>query len=295
MKTREGVTLTAGWFGMVAGGALAAIATVAPVGEAQAAVKHSGEAMEQRLQELEAEVDRLRSELDHVRAQQPEDPAPIVHQQVQEELQKAGVGKKKHMAFFRGGFTAYNEPRGQDGGLGVGELLIDTNADGDGWYVGGGLDFSLTDDTWGFLPGTEILAEILLEWARFGQSVNNLTAIVATDPDIGDTTTTAVVSQLTIGVSPKIKFLNGHKFRPWIIPGGLAFHVVSPPSSGVTVFNPGVQFAVGADYNLWENVYLGVDARYHLTGDELDFRSNNGLLETEIDRYSAGAYLGFGF
>ena len=43
--------------------------------------------------------------------------------------------------------------------------------------------------------------------------------------------------------SAKIKFLQGSKFRPWIIPAGLAIHVISPPSESITYVNPGIMFA----------------------------------------------------
>ena len=42
------------------------------------------------------------------------------------------------------------------------------------------------------------------------------------------------VNQFTLTAAPKIKFLEGAKFRPWIIPAGLAIHVISPPSESIT-------------------------------------------------------------
>ena len=81
--------------------------------------------------------------------------------------------------------------------------------------------------------------------------------------------------------------MKGSKFRPWIIPAGLAIHVISPPSDGVTVFNTGVMFAGGADYNIWEDIYIGADVRYHLTGDDAD--------GVDTDGFTAGGYVGIGF
>jgi hypothetical protein len=81
--------------------------------------------------------------------------------------------------------------------------------------------------------------------------------------------------------------MKGSAFRPWIAPVGLAIHVVSPPSNGVTVLNPGMMFAAGAEYKLWKEIYLGADARYHLTGHDAD--------GVKTDGFTAGGYLGIGF
>jgi len=76
--------------------------------------------------------------------------------------------------------------------------------------------------------------------------------------------------------------------RPWIIPAGFALHVISPPSDGVTVLLPSMHFALGADYNVWKNLYVGADFRYNLTiGSNLDGTAVGGL--------TTGGYLGIGF
>lgn len=95
------------------------------------------------------------------------------------------------------------------------------------------------------------------------------------------------VSQLTLAASPKIKCMDGSRFRPWVIPVGLAIHVISPPPSSITVLSPGVMFAGGADYRIWKDFFVGVDARYHLTSGR-----NDGI---KIDGLTAGGYLGIGF
>ena len=87
--------------------------------------------------------------------------------------------------------------------------------------------------------------------------------------------------------APKIKFLEGYRFRPWIIPAGLGIHVISPPSESITVLIPGVMFGAGADYRIWKDFFVGVDARYHLTSGRTD-----GI---KIDGVTAGGYLGIGF
>jgi opacity protein-like surface antigen len=95
------------------------------------------------------------------------------------------------------------------------------------------------------------------------------------------------VSQFSLTAAPKIKFMKGSKFRPWIIPIGLGIHVISPPSNGVTVLNPGMMFGTGAEYALWKDIKIGADFRYHLTGRSVDGVNTDGL--------TAGGYLGIGF
>jgi hypothetical protein len=103
----------------------------------------------------------------------------------------------------------------------------------------------------------------------------------------GDCGNTVTVTQFTLSASPKIKFMEGSNFRPWVIPAGFAFHVISPPSDGVTVSTVGVQFAAGADYKIWKDIYAGADFRYHLTSNATD--------GVNVDGYTAGGYVSLGF
>ena len=91
---------------------------------------------------------------------------------------------------------------------------------------------------------------------------------------------------LTVDIAPKIMFMEGSRFRPWIIPVGLDFHVISPPSNDTTVLDIGAQFAAGAQYRIWKAVHLGVDGRFHLTANQTDTINNYGTV---------GGYLGIGF
>jgi opacity protein-like surface antigen len=183
--------------------------------------------------------------------------------------------RKDNMVFFRGGYQYYEKQR-QGGTL---PAVNGTNAlsGNDAWYVGAGFDFSLADDLWGAMHGTEVLAELMFDYKQVGtKAVNGLA-----------TTQLATVNQFTLAASPKVKFLKGSAFRPWLIPVGLEVNVVSPPSSAITVLNPGMQFGAGADYNLWKNLYLGGDVRYHYAPGTVDGVNTNGV--------SAGGYLGIGF
>ena len=47
---------------------------------------------------------------------------------------------------------------------------------------------------------------------------------------------------VTIDIAPKLKFMEGGAFRPWLIPVGLDIHVISPPSNQTQYLDVGVQF-----------------------------------------------------
>ncbi|MCK5898932.1 MAG: hypothetical protein KAG06_07675, partial [Methylococcales bacterium] len=215
---------------------------------------------------------------------------------------------KDNMVFFRGGWGHTNDNRGGNlgvtgtgGGLldasaigvpttgGSGDPLVgvaggltaflggETNtADKDSWYFGAGFDFSINNDLFGLMDNTEVAAELMLEYKEFSDDTNSLL-----------TGQNVTVNQLTVSASPKIKFLKGSKFRPWLIPVGFDLNIISPPSGAVTVLNPGIQFGLGADYQLIDNIYIGADARYHLTLDDTD--------GVDTDGFTVGGYLGLGF
>jgi hypothetical protein len=94
------------------------------------------------------------------------------------------------------------------------------------------------------------------------------------------------ITMLTVNVTPKIMFMEGSRFRPWVIPVGLDFHVISPPPNDTTALDIGVQFAVGAQYRIWKAIHLGVDGRFHLATGQTDTTNNFG---------TAGAYVGIAF
>ena len=150
----------------------------------------------------------------------------------------------------------------------------------------------LTKDVWGMLPNTSVLGEIAVEFKRF-KSKRVFQAVPSTCgfagvPASGCALTTAKVqiTMLTVSISPKVMFMEGSRFRPWIIPVGLDFVVISPPSNDTTVLDVGAQFAVGAQYRLWKAFHVGVDARYHLAAGQTDTVNNFG---------TTGAYVGIAF
>lgn len=258
------------------------------------------QALERQLRQLEASLQAVRSELEQVKAESARDAQRLmqieqkstsiekrqaVEAQKIAKIEESAVSiegtpdRKSHMVFFRGGYARSNDLRNgvsiQSGGIGG----AGGQADRDAWYIGAGLDFNLTNDVWGLLPKTSVISEVMFEYKEFGIKV---AGNALPPPGSG-----VNVSQFTLTAAPKIKFLEGSRFRPWVIPAGLGLHVISPPSESITVLIPGVMFGVGADYQIWKNLFVGIDGRYHLTSGRTD-----GI---KIDGMTAGGYIGMGF
>ena len=196
-----------------------------------------------------------------------------------------------NMVFFRGGWAGLANDRSNEVFTDVFGFSEENDGDA-GYYVGAGLDLVLSKDLWGMLSDTWALGEIGVEFKRFDSK--KVTQAVpstcgAAIPSSGCTVETqkrVQITMLTVNVAPKIMFMEGSRFRPWIIPAGLDFHVISPPSNDTTVLDIGVQFAVGAQVRVWKAIHLGVDGRYHLAAGQTDTTNNFG---------TAGAYLGIAF
>ena len=161
--------------------------------------------------------------------------------------------------------------------------------DKNAWYVGAGFDFNLTKDAWGLAPKTSVFAELMFECKQFGSHVQgNALANVPTQLVGGALNPqNIIVSQLSISAAPKIKFMEGSRLRPWVIPAGLAIHIISLPGEPGSFFIPGVVFGGGVDYRIWKDFYVGLDARYHVTGGKKD--------GVNVDGLTAGGYVGIGF
>ena len=267
--------------------------------------------LEKKLQEIQDELIKIKSEsalttrkVDQIQETSTQTTKKV--EQIQEAAQKteqpqntaadagdvsfAEVSEKRTMLFFRGGFARSDEHRnGTTLESRVVPLGAQDQADRNAWYVGAGFDFQLTRDTWGLLPKTEVDAELMFEYKQFGHGVQgnalaNEPSILAGAPLNPRGVT---VNQFTLSAAPKIKFLHFGRFRPWVIPGGLAIHVISPPSESVTYIEPGVMFGAGAEYLLWRDFVFGVDARYQLTAGSLDGAKFGGM--------TVGGYVGLGF
>lgn len=138
----------------------------------------------------------------------------------------AEEGAGKHGAFFKGGFMNLNRDRGNPGFSRIRMACWEpaqSMAAMRGWYAGAGLDLMLSKDVWGAMDKTSVLGEIGLQFNRINSHrVNNAAGSIATCT-LGGTCPTVdpqevQLTMMTINVAPKIKFMEGSAFRPWIIP-----------------------------------------------------------------------------
>ncbi|BCX87690.1 hypothetical protein MIN45_P0057 [Methylomarinovum tepidoasis] len=276
-------------------GSVAAATALAPVAQAH---EHHGGA-DARIRMLEEQLKLLKQELADLKAH-----SQMHHEKVmelEEWKEQAGVGGAagESMIFFRGGYARMMTDRAKD-------VLPSPNSRAakgqNGFYIGAGFEHTLSRDLFGMtegtiLEGTDLLGEVMFEYKRFARGTGLLTdndqGVVVTQLAPGKTPETSTVTQFTLTAAPKIKFMRGSMIRPWIIPVGLGIHVISPPSDGVTVLNPGLVFGAGADVDIFKNVVIGADFRYHVTpGDD---SSLNGVEDTDTDGLTAGGYVGFKF
>ena len=250
------------------------------------------DALEAQMQQMQAEINSLRAAAHPVDAQKV--------QELDEWMEKTKKEKPHHdnTLFFRGGYAHANSTRGGTldptenallGGSNRNGQLVGPITDKDAWYMGAGFDFALTDNVWGAMENTQVLGELMFDYKELGTRKSNglSPAAVGANGPLTLNTQDATVSQFTLAASPKIKFLKDKPFRPWLIPIGLEVNVVSPPSDAITVLSPGMQFGLGADYRVWKDIFVGADARYHLTTGSTDGVRTDGV--------TAGGYLGIGF
>ncbi|HNO74472.1 MAG TPA: porin family protein [Nitrosomonas mobilis] len=246
-------------------------------------------ALEEQIRTMEQQLQTIRGELDRVKSNAVQDSQKVEALEQSTVTHSAATTGGKHMVFFRGGYARSNNLRnGVSIQSNVAPVGAQEQADRNAWYISAGFDFNLTDNVWDLMPGTSVFAELMFEYKQFGKVAGGALANSPTQLAGGTLNPNGVtVDMFTLTASPKIKFMEGSRFRPWIIPAGLAIHVVSPPTESITVLQPGVMFAAGADYNIWKSVFLGIDARYHLTSGRLD--------GVKVDGFTAGGYLGIGF
>lgn len=192
-----------------------------------------------------------------------------------------------NMVFFKGGFVGMNSNRGNefftDCGLGAPNTCGQNNSS-TGWYVGAGLDLVLSKDLWGAMSKSWAVGEIGLQFNRISSSTVN-GGVTGLAGGAGATAKTQLTS-VTIDVAPKIKFMEGSAFRPWIIPIGLDIMVISPPSNQTQYLDVGVEFGAGVEYELWKAFKIGLDARYHLMAHMTN--TNNSYAQV-------GPYVGISF
>ena len=293
----------------LAGSLLAAIAMAAPQAVAGDAAAERIKQLEQSLQAIQVELQRMKSESAQAaqKVKSIEQTATQTEQKINslEERKAALVDKvdpiaqrigsditeKTRMLHFRGGFAhMMNHRNGVSIQSQVSPVGAQDQSDKQGWYVGAGIDWGLTRDMWGLMPRTTVFAELMFEYKQFGAHVLGNGAVGNAPSMLAGGAVNPVnvtVSQFTVSASPKIKFFEGSKIRPWVIPAGLAVHVMSPPSESITVLAPVVQFGAGVDYNIWKDFFVGIEGRYHLTAGRTDNVNLSGM--------TAGGYVGIGF
>jgi len=190
--------------------------------------------------------------------------------------------EKGNVVFFRGGYAGLTSDRGNE----VFTDTLSTNGRNDkssGYYVGGGLDLMLSKDFWGMMNNMSAVGEIGVEFKRWNSNrVRNTTSALLSGTQNSETQLT----MLTVDIAPKLKFNQFGNLVPWIIPIGLDFHVISPPSNNSNYLDIGVQFGAGAEYQVWKEFKLGADARFHLASNQTSTVNNF---------FTVGPYVGIGF
>lgn len=293
----------------VAGSLLLAFTMAAPQVLAHDAAAQRIRQLEESLQAIQSELQKIKSESSQAvqkinsieqttnqtvqKVNSLEERKATLVERVDPLSQRMGsdVTEKTRMLHFRGGFAhMMNHRNGVSIQSQVSPVGAQDQSDKQGWYVGAGIDWGLTRDMWGLLPKTTVFAELMFEYKQFGAHVLGNGAVGNAPSVLAGGALNPInitVSQFTVSASPKIKFFEGSKVRPWIIPAGLAVHVMSPPSESITVLAPGVQFGAGVDYNIWKDFFVGIEGRYHLTAGRTDNVNLSGM--------TAGGYVGIGF
>jgi hypothetical protein len=281
-------------------------ALVSPQALAANSAERTAQAANRKAEMLEAQLQAMQGEIAALRAQvNSTAPSTVDSQKVQEldqwmtsvKSEPVKAKTKDNMVFFRGGYAHFDNVRGGTLDPTSNPLLGPSNRNGqlvgsitdkDAWYFGAGFDFSLDDNLWGLMDGTEVLAELGVNYTELATTQPNglsPTAVGYAFPAIN--TESATINMATVSAAPKVKFLKGSAFRPWLIPVGFELNVISPPSDAITVLTPGMVFGVGADYKIWKNLYVGADVRYHYAPGDVD--------GVRINALNAGGYLGIGF
>jgi len=217
------------------------------------------------------------------------------------------LSKQKDMVRFSGGWAKANDGRGgwgtnsngtlaaADGSEGVGTsgdplagkciggtVASSCESSDSGWDFGMGFDHHISDDgILGLIPGSEFYAEIMINYSEY--SDDEVASAVTGNP--------VTVNEISISAAPKLK-LSGLQdtlfgIKPWIIPVGAEINIISPPSGSVSVTSIGTVHAVGIEYNVLGNLYVGGEGRYHWSPDDVD--------GVDTDGFTVGGTVGFGF
>lgn len=275
-------------------------AMVSPQAAAGSKSAHHAEVsdLQRQVDEMATMMRSMQAELARLKAQGSQANAEKVQELEQwMESVKAAPAKdyaKDHTFAVRGGWMKMNQSRGTTTGN-LRDDILTSPVDEDAFYYGGAITFNNTNDLFGLMDGVSFGIELGLEYAEIGdKETSGLTPVVTTLDSLagspvpaGSYQQTVTVNMLRVSAAPKITFMHGSKFRPWIVPVGLDLNIISPPSDAVTVLNTGMQFGAGADYELLPGIILGVDGRYHWSPDDVD--------GVDTDGFTLGGSVGFKF
>ncbi|MDD2738079.1 MAG: hypothetical protein PHR94_04045 [Methylomonas lenta] len=266
---------------------------------AEAAARKT-EALEAQMQQMADQMQAMQAELSRVKSSSAQ--ASTEAAKVQEldswmasmKSAPAVSAPKDHLVAVRGGYERLDQSRGNTNFLTDGALLSNNDSQ-DGFYFGGAFDYNINNDLFGLMDGISFDIELGVEYSQFGTGQNTLTngSLTAVDTATGNLVVLnagsgeSTDSRLRLSASPKIKFMYGSRFRPWLIPVGLDINILGVPSNAVSVLNAGMQSGGGIEYDLYKGIVIGSDVRYHYSTSKLD--------GTPTNAFSAGGYLGFKF
>ncbi len=281
---------------------LAVGALTAPTASADArveALEAQVNQMSQMLQEMQGELNRVRDAASRSASENTAKVMELDEWAASVKSAPATAAPKDHTFAVRGGWARFNQTRGNSAlvaGTGLSEDLLTSGTDQDAFYYGGAIDFNVNNDLFGLMDHTSFNLELGIEYTEIASEKRNGLGIVADLAAGGDGTGSAIplgtqqsvtVNMLRISAAPKIKFMHDSKFRPWLIPVGLDMNIISPPSDAITVLNTGMQFGIGADYEIFDGIVVGADTRYHHTFDDMD--------GVQTDGFTLGGSVGFKF
>lgn len=182
--------------------------------------------------------------------------------------------------FYRYGFSKLDESRGNQiftdtaNGLGSGA----SNSDKNGHGIGAGLDLNLLQCP--LFEQNSVAGEIFVDYNRFSRK--GVTNAIGTVAGVQPNRAIISVSELAVVIAPKYRFGGLGKFRPWIVPIGLAFMVNSPPSNTTSYLDVGYQVGAGGEYELVKQLSLGVDYRYTVGNGDPGLKVKYGSLGTYL-------------
>ncbi|MGR9044183.1 MAG: hypothetical protein ACU83N_02735 [Gammaproteobacteria bacterium] len=279
---------------------------VAPQASAASKAEHALQATDSKVQALEAQVNQMsqmlqtmQDELGRVRAAASRSASENTAKVQELDQWVASIkntpvqsAPKDHTFSARGGWMRLNDNRGSTAapfGSGIGTDVLTSETDQDAFYYGGAIDFNMNNDLFGLMDGISFGLELGLEYSELGDREDSGLDNVITGLTVGTTNVqqSVTVNMLRVSAAPKLKFMHGSKFRPWLIPAGIDINIISPPSDAVTVLNTGMQFGAGAEYEVFNGIVVGADGRYHWTPDDVD--------GVDTDGFTLGGSVGFKF